>query len=59
MEFDYSQGYLEGKQKKMISQPDLKAMYKFYHGKAQISLWCDGKESTDSKSSTDDQSTPQ
>ena len=30
-------------------------MYKLYRGKAQ---WCDGKESTDSKSSDDDQPNP-
>ncbi len=58
---DYSLGYFEGKQQKkrwLISQSDLKAMYTFYHGKAQVSLWCDGIEPADTRSSDEDQPNP-
>lgn len=49
-EGDYNLGYFEGKQQKkkwLVSQSDLQTMYELYHGKAQICLWCDGKDPMD------------
>ena len=55
---DYNLGYFEGKQQKkkwLNSRADLKAMYTLYHGKTQISLWCDGKEPGDENLSSDEE----
>ena len=46
-EGDYSMGYFEGRQqskKWLITSRDLEAMYAYYEGKPQVSLWCDGKD---------------